>query len=405
MIDLGLKDSDLKDLFRVLFSNHWIYITVQILDLEHNYISDASHMLRGGQVNVIADAEISRSCTLDLFDPWNSFDFVSDSPADGAMFLDRQVKIVYSIAPPSKAYWYNIPLFCGPIDKVGRDGFHLKVTAQGKESLLEEVSFAGKTLRKNITKTAVIKMALKEMGGEADNKMDIPNKEAKAGKTKFKADAGDEAGGWDVAKKMSISMDDHLFYDGRGVARLRKNPSGEPVFTFRENMIKGDVEVEYDMTIVKNRVIVNGKKAKGGKKKVQGRAVVPKGHALSPEKLGRNGVDRYKTETVSDPSCKTKAACDRRAREILEKRIKEAIIVKFEGLPNPLLEEWDVFAVATAAFTGQGKVKEMSIPLTASGVATMGYVRNTDPKAKNIRPSRTSVAEKQRKQRAKRERR
>lgn len=383
MIDLGLRASEMDELIELLKSSHWIHVTIQVLKLDHTYVSDASSMLVSGQVNIKADADVTRSCTLELFDPTNSVDFISDSPSDGALYMDRMIRVVYSVAPPSKNKWFDIPVFVGPLVKVSRDGLTVKVEANGKEILSQDAPHRPKTFGEGRKKTSIIKSCLKEFSGEVDRKIDIPDLEEKAGKVKFGADSNP----WKVYKSLAGSMHRHLFYDGRGVCRMRSRPNAV-VFTFGERMMIREPDVSYDMAGVVNSVVVNGKKPKGSKKKVKGRATLGRDHPLSPHKLGRNGVPRYLTRVVSDNSCKTAKACRKRAREILNGLAREALEVKVDTLPMPLLEEDDPIRFSTGSFTGQAKLTEMTIPLTASGTASVGYLRRVAPRAKSIRNSR-----------------
>src|SRR5690348_11905484 len=110
MIKLGLTSAEKKQLDDLLVSHHRISVAIQLLDLSHNYLSDLSHLMLSGQVDIDATAdEATRSCTLELLDPFGELKLDGDSPDDGSLYYTRMVKIIYTVISVEGDLRFNIP--------------------------------------------------------------------------------------------------------------------------------------------------------------------------------------------------------------------------------------------------------------------------------------------------------
>lgn len=100
MISLGLRKKELQDFHRLLASPHVLTNSIYVLDLEERYLRIIRNRLLEGQVNLDADAEITRSCTMSLLDPEAQLNFDTDSPNNGALFMDRMIYVVQTFSEP-----------------------------------------------------------------------------------------------------------------------------------------------------------------------------------------------------------------------------------------------------------------------------------------------------------------
>lgn len=369
MIKLGLKDTDLQALIALLRQPHWIKVTIQILDMNHKVMSDITDRLLSGQVNFDTSADVIRTLEMELSDPDATLSINPDSPEDGAVFVNRMIKVVYSVAPPKPDKWYDIPLFVGPITGLKRTGLSCSVTASGKDSLAYSSIWSGRTFKKNQKISDIIVLILKNMLGET--KLDVPSKDRRTDKEVV---VGTSVVPWPLLRKLAGSLGLFAFYDGRGIFQARRPPR-TATHTFDGRNVTSDITFTYDPTTIINAVQVIGGKPKGKKNKVSARAVAPNGHPLSPAKLGRNGVPRYYTRVIEDGSLKTDRACKARAKDELDRGLKESINIEFDALPNPLMEEGDIFRVNTDEVKMTGKLVQWAIPLTHEGQMSVGVIK------------------------------
>ena len=96
---LALSAANHKIYLATLAARHDIKVTVQILDNQHAVKSTVTAILLDGQVDGIAVTldGVSRTCKLQFLDPTRTMTFDSASPAAGAMYLDRMIRVIYSV--------------------------------------------------------------------------------------------------------------------------------------------------------------------------------------------------------------------------------------------------------------------------------------------------------------------
>lgn len=376
MIPLGLSPAEMRALIDTLTGSHSVHVTVQVLDLNGNHLADVSDMLLSGQVNIDDTASVTRSATLSLLDPNHSLHFDSDSPTDGAIYVDRMILIAYSVKAPGAAAWVDIPLFRGPVSKMDRTNDVVNIEAQGKEVLAQGAAWKTWTYKKNHRRVDVIQSILHDLTGET--RFSFPEHSAR-----LPADisVGRASVPWNVASHIAKGMNMQLFYDGRGVARLRRLPTTSS-FTFKSGdggTVLTPPQVTYTTENLKNLVWVRG----AGKISVSKAA--PYSHPLSPHRLGRNGVPRYLLDEVQDTSIRTK----KEALDVMNTRLTHSLLtaveVSFDAMAIPFLEPGDVARVTTGDFSNAFRVHQLSIPLVVGGTMTVGYLKNRSPNKRRIR--------------------
>lgn len=381
MINLGISSSQQRRFHDVLNGTHRsIKVTVQFLDLEHRYISSVSNRLIDGQINIDADAEIKRSATLSILDPNHVVGLDSNSPTDGQAYLDRMVKIVYSVWVSND--WVDVPVFVGPITRVERDEDIIEIEAQGKEHLAQSPVWTSRNYRKGLTRVGVIRAIMAEYSGET--RFNFPEWRAKTAEVVSLVPTSQA---WSSARKLAKSMKASLFYDGRGVLRLRKLPR-RVLWTFKDGdggCVLTVPSVTYSTDDIINTVEIHGGIPKGAKKKVVAKARIPKSHPLSPHSLGRNGVPRYYVEIIEDETLKSQKA----AQEAADRRVKELMIetaeVAFDSMVIPHLEEGDLVAVQVEGVSVSFRLRKMTIALSHNGVSSVGYLKRVSRNTKKIR--------------------
>ena len=393
-IPLGLTPKQWDRLNYLLRSHHRIQIRLQLLDLSHKYLNDLSPRLLSGQVNIDANAEeYTRSLSLEILDHKQELMLDGDAPEDASLYYNRMIRVIYTVISPDGSERFPIPIFCGPLSKVVRNGVVLSIDAVGKEKLGMSAVWKTRKYGKGLKKEFVIKNILTEIGGEASKKIDIVNRKGNPRMGDDALTVNRNTTAVKAAKKVSRSMGGaQLFYDGRGVARVRDVPSSAShVFTDRKDLLSFP-QVSYDAESVINAVDVTGATKGKGKHKhtIHYRAVAPRKHALSPWNMGRNGTPRYIPEFIEDSNIKTKKAARAYARKRLKHALLEAVDVQFDCLPVPYLEERDLCKVDSKRWSGMFRLTKMTIPLTADGVSTIGYLKQVTPKVKRSRKKNTS---------------
>jgi len=393
VIDLGLTPADYKSFVQALADPHAIRLDVAVLTLDEDEISRISPDILTWQVDVDADADVDRALTITVLDPNHSLHLDSDSPDDGALYADRMFQLIYSVLVPGLSERVDVEVFTGPIVDLERDGSQLNLTAHGKEELGMGWIWRPITIKKGARKSDAIRTILAERTGEQN--FDIPDVTVKLPKG---LSLGRAAAAWPRSRKLAQSMNRQLYYNGAGTCRLRIRPR-RPLFTFRADSparsnITSSVTVTHDFTEVKNAVWFRGGKPNGQKKPVEFFAVAPKGHPLSPQRLGRTDADgrkvgRYLVAEHSNEHVRSKAEAKRRANALLDDLLLEVVGVSFTAVPVPHLDPLDVVRVETRDFSANVRLRQFSI---GSEGMTVGYIeRVSRPNRRAIRRRRKAA--------------
>ncbi len=391
MLPLGLTRPELRAFHRALTDHHSIRVRVYVLNMEHEVVGRLTEEILDGQVNVDTNADAAtRSATISFLDRRRTLDFDSDSPANGALFANRMLRIIYGVRVPELGEWINVPIFTGPITKLDREDDVVNVEAQGKETLALAAAWRPMQIRKHVRKVDAIERILRERVGEtrfdlADLGARLPNR----------VSLGRESQPWAAAQKIARSLDRQLFYDGRGVVRLRRHP-GRPAFRFTDGpggSLLTTPQVAFSVDEVINAVWVKGGVPKSKKKddtpaqddqkKDRERGVryfetAPRSHPLSPWRLGMNGEPRYLLEVLENDAIRSEKEAREAARSLLRRRLRQLVEVSFDALPVPHLEPGDLIRVDSELFAMTVPVRQFSIPLRHDQPQSMGYLRRPD---------------------------
>lgn len=387
MMSLGLSGANMAKLNGLLTSNHFIFPTVNILNLNHGRISDATRMFADGQVTIDADAEITRGLSMTLFDPGHKLSLDSNSPTDGALFLDRMIAVWLTIIDPYSTWNATIPVFCGPLTKLDRDWAYVSVEAQGKEAFGIKEAWLPRTYSKGAYKTDVIRDILAYYLGEAASKMTIPSL---TNRLPSNLSISNESKPWAVAKGLARGMGYQLYYDGRGICVMRKWPT-RATWDFKEGAggsVLSKPQIGQDMDNLVNAAYVKGAVPKGKKTPIIVKKTAPSTHPLSPSALGRGGKGRYYWTKIEDDKIGTVAEATAVANAAINQGLMVATSIAFDSLVIPHLEEYDITSLSTAEFASTFPLRKYTIPLLASGKSSVGYLRNSTVNKARIRKAR-----------------
>lgn len=382
----ALSREDGKRLRETLVASHQVRITVNLTDLVGNFKRDLSDTLLGGQVDVDVTAEVSRVCTVELFDPHKSLLFASGDPDEAGLYMHKMIQIIYSVRRTNDEAWIDIPVFTGPIVKADRDDDTVHIEAQGKELLAKAPLWRPFVAKKGASVGDTIERLLVFRAGEKPTNLDLGAPKARLNKDYTFVELAQNP--WDAAKKLAQADDLHLFYDGAGVARLRRprTSHGRTFTDGDQGELMSKPVITFDATEAKNAVVVKGGKQKG-EAIVDGRAVLPRTDPLNPWAIGRkNGeshVPRYLPEVIEND----KITSQKKAEEIADKRLKRLsmsqVSVQFESVPIPYLEEYDPLTLAYGGYVTKFFARQFSIPLTVGETMSVGYNRRMRARRRN----------------------
>lgn len=384
MLNLGLSVPVELAYRRQLALGYPLKTTIQILDLEHNIISDVSHLLEDGALTAEMveakpeDEEVATQQTYSchLGDPGRTIGFDSGSPADSAIFLDRMLKVYESVLVDQPEYqgWIDCPIFCGPITQFDRDNDIVAVEAQSKEDIASDPAMRNDTYKGN--KVDAVKAMLIDTG-EDPKYIDFPVDKDKTPKNiSFVQETSPWAKAWLLVQTMAKT----LFYDGRGIARMADR-SSKVCYTFDGTMVTDWPQESTDGKTIKNAVKVTGSKSS-----VSYTAYAPGTHPLSQKLLGRNGAKRSKTKFMEDRDLKTDKACKKVAEKELDDLLRTVTDTTFEAHPVWALEIGDLVFVNLAEFIGEVRVKSFTKPSTVKDSMSVGFTFNVlNPTVSKIR--------------------
>jgi len=365
---LGLTAADQKLFTSGLLGNHSLEIQVEILNRGHVILSDISTMLMGGQVNVSATAEVTRSASLELKDPAHLLSFDTNSPQDAAMFMDRMIRVSYRVLSYDHLNrWVTIPIFTGPITKMNRSGIMVNVECMGKEHYAKKPAWRNKNYAIGTLRTSIVRELLVNVG---ETKFSI---EAWDKRTANNYGVTRETDVWTLAKRMAAGR--LLYYDGAGTLVMRA-ALARSVFTFGTGdggAILNDPQIDYSSDSVKNIVWVIGGIPKGAKYPVQYTAYADRNHPMSAQKLGWNESAWHLPEKIEDPDLLSVSDCKERADAELTRLLRMYVNVSFDTIPIPHLECLDACTLSLDGLSIVFGLDDFSIPLKVGDSMTIGF--------------------------------
>lgn len=378
MIGLGLSAADQAAFVQGMAHSHQLRIGVQVYDLSHRLQSHIGPLLLGGQVTVDTTRDITRSASLELLDHQGVLPFDSFAPSDGALFMDRMLRVTYGVLSPDYLNrWVDVPIFTGPITKLSRNGPVVSVECLGKEIIAQRPAWRTKNYKIGTLRTTIIRDLLADTG---ETRFDI---EPWTLKTAHLFGVTRETDVWSLAKRMAAGR--LIYYDGNGTLVVRP-ALARPIHTFRTGpggTVVTQPQIDYQTDDFRNIVWVVGGTPKGKKYPVQYTAYAPASHPMSAQSLGRNGKSWHHPEKIEDSDLLKESDCKERADTELAERLRMSVSVAFDAVPAPFLEEKDAVTIQTDNFSHTFGLDQFTIPLEAGQTATIGYVeRRTANKAK-----------------------
>ena len=368
MIPLGLTAREQRAFHRALRTEGYtLDVEVELLTMSEKHVTTLNNIILGGQIVVSGDEFISRSLQMTMFA--NPETGINPDRPEEAVYLNRMLSVTYGVWVDEINRWVRVPVFRGPIVKASLDGNVLDIEALGKAHLMRGESGFTKVYRAGLKRTNVIRDIARRSG---ERNMVIPDWSPKTGKKTVMVKVGPMSRPWTWMRIPALSMRGQIFYDGAGTLRLRKVPV-RPSWTFTPDQLLSEPKVTVDDEQVFNRVLVKGQPPEGKKGVVEAEGEIPRSHANSPFKLGRNGWHRNITDVIEDSDIRTnkdaRAARDRRLREILQTTLS----VEFNCKPVPHLDANDVAYLDWSEWNGEFRVSEYTLPLMAGEPMAVGY--------------------------------
>lgn len=371
MIDLGLSGSERAALMKTLTRSHLVGTTCQVMSNDMQYVNRFSPRVMSGQVNIDVDAAPTRQASLTAYDPDGLVDV---DFRDGTPRIDRMIRIYYNVfVDIDDIGWVQIPIFTGPVTVTKRDADGLlTIEAVGKEEFARKPCGVTRTWKKGTNRANLIKALMRDLTGERSFNFpsSVSGRTAKDLNIKFGSHP------WSHSRTQARALGMDLFYDGKGVLRLRKR-AVRPSFVFKDGdggtlLTKPDVEESASELI--NTVIVTGAVPKGKKAPIKVRSQLPPTDPHSSMALGRNGVRSYYFDQIDDDSIRS----TNEAKKVAQRRLTQARIerksVTFNSLPIPLLEENDIIRVVCGDVDETVRLRQMSLALGHADVSSIGYI-------------------------------
>lgn len=347
-------------------------VSFTVTDLEHRTKSTITPRFVEGQVTGDTGRDVARMLEATFLDPSRSIRFDPDSPSGIPLHRQRMIQVGYSVKVPALGRWVTCEVFTGPVWDFDRSGAEVRVVAHGKERLALGQAGRTRVFPKKTRKTRVIREILTDAGetrlAVPDLAVTMPDRLVVA-----RMDAR-----WKKARRVAASMNRQLFYDGSGVAILRRRPQ-RPVFTVDERLLMSEVTVDRDSEGLVNTWEVLGGKPRGNKQRVRAQVALPDAHPMSAKSLGRNGRRHYLIHQSENPHVKTRAEAVRKARDLRDDQIRLPASYRLDLVPVPHLEDGDLLRVVTGEGVDLVRFDQWTLPLGVDGdpVMSVGAVRRT----------------------------
>lgn len=372
MISLGITAAERALFATALQTGYRARTIVTVLDRDEKPIGELPNHVLGGGVDVKAGQRPDRVLQLEMVDDGGRFRFAPEAVADAHIYVDNMLQVERGVYVPDLG-WVDVPVFCGPIANVKREGRTISVTATGKEArgLKPAVAWqpAGPFGRDRKV-TDVIRSIMRAQG---ERRFDLPNHRATIRK---QVSLGRQSEPWAVAQRLAKQIDRQLFYDGRGVLRMRYLPQ-RPVWSFvcgtQDSNVLTIPSRDFDTSALRNVIEVLGREPEGSGTRPRAVAIARKGHPLSPWSLARNGEPLFLVETI-EVNANREAQLERIAQRELQERLQATTTVQFEAVPVLTLEPDDLVELTVDDERYSFRAREYTIPLTAEGM-TFGFNR------------------------------
>jgi hypothetical protein len=369
VLDLGLTAAERRAFHAALVVSYRARTRFEILDRDEQVIGDPIQgRVLSGQVDVAAQSHPDRVLQLEFADDGRRAHFVPQGPATSALYADNFIRVERGIYVTELERWVDVPVFCGPITALERNGHTVSLTAVGKEARALEPAVTWNPPGPFGRGTKVVDAIRAVMRSAGERRFDMPMLHAELN---HPLSLSRSSQAWKVASKLAEQVNRQLFYDGRGKLRLRLQPE-RTVWTF--DTARNVVELPrfaFELEEVRNTIEVLGPEPDS--KEPRPRVVVtpPPRHPLSPWRLARNGEPLHLVETL-EIGAKRREVLRRAGERLLEQRLRAATHIEFDAYPVPHLEPYDEVALVIAGERTSFTAKEYTIPLVA-GPMSAGY--------------------------------
>ncbi len=367
--------AETQALAATLKTTHQRRIDVDVLTLNERHVGSLSPLVLDGQITVDAKSDPatpSRMVDMTIVDADRVLDLEPGSITGAPLHRKFMLRVHYTVRVPEMGEWVQIPGITGPLWDFERSGAEVHLVAHGKERQALGQQWTPRPFRKKTKKTDAIRTLLR---GTGERRLAIPDLRDTL-PDRFTVGPMDQP--WVKAQIPAKSLDRHLFYDASGVARLRGYPT-QPCLLIDEQLLAvSEPSMKRSSEGVHNTFEVLGANPKGPKKRVRGVATLPTNHASSARSLIRHDEPHYLVMREENEHLKTKRDCQRRADRLRDIHWTIANDCRFDMLPDPRLEEYDMVAVETDLGRVRVQMLQWSIPLGMDAAPmTVGTVRRT----------------------------
>ena len=372
MAAAGLSRAEVRALRRALGRTHFVDYRVEILDMRHQVINTIGDRVLSGSLSVDLRRDVPQTLRLTI-DERVGGRLDGQTASDAPVTVDRLIRVWEIISGGGLDEPIEVPLFTGPlVQPVSDEGSSLVIEAQSKEALGMEEAWIPRTYSKGTRKTDVIKDLLSEAIGETPRYIDVPDR--KCARLADDLTVNRRAQVWSTIKRLAKSMGYVTWHDGFGVVHVQPRPQRVTAIdsTGDGGTILEPVRRRTDTTELVNAVRVIGREPRGNQKRIEAKAVAPKRHPLSPQRLGLNGAERYFTRTIEDDSIRSEAEAQERADQALREGLRLAYDVEYAASPDPLIHPYQLRYVADGAGVEQKRVTRYEYPI-GPGRMTVGY--------------------------------
>lgn len=377
--------------------SHDYRIEVDVLDTEERVLVSAK--LLDGQVNFQRESTVRRTATLTLLDPSHALGLDTGDITAGALFADRMIRVRHVVEVDGKDVAPTV--IVGPVSQVSRTGAVIEVEVQDKTALamLGSKPF---TVPKGMNAAGAIYSILNNCTGEQHFRL---IETAYRLPVSMSVGWADEASPWSVVTRIAAMAGLRVYYSCDGYVTLEPRTS-TVVWTFNAANITSEVTAAVDLSDLVNYARVTSSDEANT---VLRGAAPPADHPLSPQSLGRHGVNRYMPALaeVDGPGAKpvrpkakkgrqlpykvrkgfiddmTEWRADVRSVQEMAQRSANSLLtaglgvtseVTFSAIPVFHLDAGDMVRVVTEAGPRVLRLEQASIPLT-SGDMTVGFYR------------------------------
>lgn len=369
-----LNETQLRAYETGLSLSRYVAVRVELLDANERVQAELTTGpvagITGGQVDVDTtdDSGADRRATLSVLDPDRKLT-LDPTPSDYGVFAGTFLRVQRGDWVDALGGYVWCPVFTGPVASFTRDHPEVAITGVGKEALALDpyVTLSAITIPRGTLVTDAIKRVMHSTG---EARFRFPVLHTRLG---HRLSVPRLSQPWRVAQKLAGTADRHLFYDGRGLLRMRRLPV-HPVYTFRpgdRSILLTEPALSYDFTQFRNTVDLTGGKPAKHKTRLHVLETVARSHPLSPGALARNGVPVYAVTVIDDEQILRRA----RAEEIARSNLRGSLTVAtdptgstFDTLPVPHLEPRDVVRVYTDHGYISVRLRMWTIPLTSDSM-------------------------------------